>query len=57
MGEEPVPERPEATWWLDAAQREEAMARSLTEDCLYEGAAFHLQQSAEKYLKALRLSI
>lgn len=29
------------------------MVRSLTEDCLYEGAAFHLQQSAEKYLKAL----
>jgi len=31
------------------------MALSLTRESLYEGAAFHLQQSAEKALKALLL--
>ena len=49
--------RPEAAWWLDAAQRDEAMARSLSEDTFYEGASFHLQQAAEKYLKALAVSL
>jgi len=52
-----VSERPEVAWWLEAASRDEAMARSLSGDGLYEGAAFHLQQAAEKYLKALAIRL
>lgn len=41
---------------MEAAQRDREMALSLTREGLFEGAAFHLQQSAEKALKALLLS-
>jgi HEPN domain-containing protein len=47
--------RQEINWWLEAARRDLEMALSLTRESLYEGAAFHLQQSAEKALKALLL--
>ncbi len=47
--------RQEIKWWLEAAERDRKMASSLNKEGLYEGAAFHLQQSAEKALKALLL--
>lgn len=47
--------RQEINWWLDASARDRKMADSLSIEGLYEGAAFHLQQSAEKALKALLL--
>lgn len=47
--------RPEINWWLGAARRDGEMARSLARENLFEGAAFHLQQAAEKALKALLL--
>jgi len=47
--------RQEINWWLEAAQRDHEMALLLAKESLYEGAAFHLQQSAEKALKALLL--
>lgn len=49
--------RPEVGWWLEASVRDREMADSLAKDGLYEGAAFHLQQSAEKALKALLLHL
>ncbi len=49
--------RPEVSWWLEAADRDRDMADSLYREGLYEGAAFHLQQSAEKALKALLLRL
>jgi len=49
--------RPEVGWWLEASERDREMAESLNRDGLYEGAAFHLQQSAEKALKALMLHL
>ncbi len=49
--------RPEVGWWLDAAERDREMAESLFREGLYEGAAFHLQQSAEKALKALLIRL
>jgi len=49
--------RREVGWWLEASERDREMAESLNRDGLYEGAAFHLQQSAEKALKALMLHL
>ncbi|MBC7248253.1 MAG: HEPN domain-containing protein [Actinobacteria bacterium] len=47
--------RSEIAWWLEASERDREMAISLAREGLYEGAAFHLQQSAGKALKALLL--
>ena len=48
--------RQEIQWWLEAAERDRKMASSLSKEGLYEGAAFHLQQSAEKALKAVLIA-
>ncbi|MBC7228920.1 MAG: HEPN domain-containing protein [Actinobacteria bacterium] len=49
--------RREIGWWLEASERDGRMAASLAEEGLFEGSAFHLQQSAEKALKALLLKL
>lgn len=48
--------RTEITWWLDAARRDLSMALQLQDGGFYEGVAFHSQQSAEKFLKALLIA-
>lgn len=45
--------REEINWWLQASKRDKEMAEKLMREGLYEGCAFHAQQSAEKALKAL----
>ncbi len=42
--------RREIGWWLEASERDGRMAASLAAEGLFEGSAFHLQQSAEKAL-------
>lgn len=49
--------RKELEWWLRAADRDALMAQKLDREGIFEGAAFHSQQSAEKYLKALLIAI
>jgi HEPN domain-containing protein len=43
-------------WWIESSRRDEEMARILMEKSYYEGAAFHVQQSAVKLLKAVQIS-
>ncbi|MDP2857500.1 MAG: HEPN domain-containing protein [Bacillota bacterium] len=45
--------REEVEWWISAAHRDGEMADVLLSRGFFEGAAFHSQQAAEKYLKAL----
>ena len=45
--------RQEAQWWLEASDRDVALAAAALREELYEGVAFHCQQGAEKALKAL----
>lgn len=45
--------REEVKWWLQAGNRDKEMTKKLLEQELFEGCAFHAQQSAEKVLKAL----
>ncbi|MCS7274114.1 MAG: HEPN domain-containing protein [Candidatus Bipolaricaulota bacterium] len=45
--------REEVRWWQEAGQRDLAMAERLLKSKFYEGTAFHAQQAAEKFLKAL----
>lgn len=47
--------RPEPGWWVRAAERDLAMARELESAGFHEGTAFHCQQAAEKFLKAVLL--
>lgn len=47
--------REESGWWLETAMADFRMAEVLSREGLYSGAAFHLQQAAEKALKALLL--
>ena len=48
--------RREAEWWLRAGERDLRAAAGLRDIGLFEGAAFHCQQAAEKFLKGLALS-
>lgn len=48
--------RQEVSWWLRAGDRDLLMAEGLFQAKLYEGAAFHCQQAAEKFLKAIFLA-
>lgn len=45
--------RAEVRWWQEAGRRDLAMAERLLKAKFYEGTAFHAQQAAEKFLKAL----
>lgn len=45
--------REEVKWWLQASSRDQKMAEKLLSEALFEGCAFHAQQSAEKALKSL----
>ncbi len=45
----------QVSWWIEAGKRDEEMARILLENDYLEGASFHIQQSAVKYLKALEI--
>ena len=45
--------REEVQWWQEAGRRDLAMAERLLKARFYEGTAFHAQQAAEKFLKAL----
>lgn len=49
--------REEVQWWIDAAHRDTEMADTLLDRGFFEGAAFHYQQAAEKYLKSAALVI
>lgn len=43
----------ESSWWLRTAETDLRTARLLTAEGIHSNAAFHLQQAAEKALKAL----
>lgn len=45
--------REEARWWYDTALRDLAMSEAALAKEIYEGCAFHCQQTAEKALKAV----
>jgi len=44
--------RQQTGWWLAASDRDMVSAEALLREGVYEGVAFHCQQSAEKALKA-----
>jgi HEPN domain-containing protein len=49
--------RTEVEWWLKVGERDLEAARTLSRSGLFDSAAFHCQQAAEKTLKALVLHV
>ncbi|HCW51512.1 MAG TPA: DNA-binding protein [Clostridiales bacterium] len=47
----------EVEWWLKAGERDLEAALALRKSGLFDSAAFHCQQAAEKTLKALVLAV